>query len=466
MTNEYDSRSVNLWYPEDFSKISEGMSSTYDTIKWTERHIQCIWYDPQFRPQTLTTTDGEELQIINPGKWNLEAGPDFIDAEIKDIKTNQVIRGDVEIHIRPIDWFHHHHNTDSNYNNVVLHVTWYGEYSATPPLPNAKNIVLREQIIRNRNFSFDAIPIGNYPHATFKDNDVPCAKIFSQYTSEQKKQLLQSAGESRLRRKTADLTVKYNESGNIKQLFQDELFYALGYKNNSLPFHELSSRVTNEKLCSLSSTIERYALLLANAGLLPSTPQTDLEREIWDIAWRMGCADAGLQFPYKWCFANTRPQNNPKNRMILAAILGGSKELFTQIVSTPTHDPKKWWKAIEKIFKDIINNPNNTIEGVETHLGSSRIASIAINIVIPLLSIHNPSAINLATGVKGEDLNSNAKETAFRLFGRDHNPALYKNNALLQQGLLEIWYRFCIGARIGCEGCPLTKTLSSKDTDL
>ena len=49
------------------------------------------------------------------------------------------------------------------------------------------------------------------------------------------------------------------------------------------------------------------------------------------------------------------------------------------------------------------------------------------------------------------------KEMAFRLFGADHNPALYSSRALLTQGLLELWDAYCSASPESCRTCPLAQ---------
>jgi hypothetical protein len=44
---------------------------------------------------------------------------------------------------------------------------------------------------------------------------------------------------------------------------------------------------------------------------------------------------------------------------------------------------------------------------------------------------------------------------AFRLFGRDHNPALYAGNGLLVQGLIQVHRAYCLAAHPDCSACPL-----------
>ena len=50
--------------------------------------------------------------------------------------------------------------------------------------------------------------------------------------------------------------------------------------------------------------------------------------------------------------------------------------------------------------------------------------------------------------------------TALHLFGRDHNPALYSDSGLLQQGLLQVYLDFCLNARPGCDACALCQALT------
>ena len=62
-----------------------------------ERHLQCVWADASWRPSLLYTGDGEPVVVENPGRWNLEAGPDFLDAALVIGEEQRRVSGDVEI---------------------------------------------------------------------------------------------------------------------------------------------------------------------------------------------------------------------------------------------------------------------------------------------------------------------------------------------------------------------------------
>jgi len=85
-----------------------------------ERFLRHIW-SRQFVEQTaLQTTDGRTVRVIATGTLNTGGGPDFREAVLQ--IGGVTYHGDVEIHRTLMDWFHHRHEKDARYNNVVLHV--------------------------------------------------------------------------------------------------------------------------------------------------------------------------------------------------------------------------------------------------------------------------------------------------------------------------------------------------------
>ena len=85
-----------------------------------EQLLHYAWKHKLFPLKPLHTTQGESLEIINPGVPNPNAGPDFSNARIR--MGGVVWAGDVEIHLRASDWKRHGHHLDKNYDSVILHV--------------------------------------------------------------------------------------------------------------------------------------------------------------------------------------------------------------------------------------------------------------------------------------------------------------------------------------------------------
>lgn len=89
-------------------------------FRHSEAFLQWIWENLLFDINSLTTTDGKELRVINPGKLNATDGPDFNQAAVE--IDGVTWHGDVELHIENSGWKSHGHHEDPNYNTVVLHV--------------------------------------------------------------------------------------------------------------------------------------------------------------------------------------------------------------------------------------------------------------------------------------------------------------------------------------------------------
>lgn len=87
-----------------------------------EDFLHYIWQFKKFEFTDLKTFQGEDLVILNSGHYLQKAGPDFFNAQIS--IGGQKWAGNVEIHLKSSDWYVHHHETDVNYENVILHVVW------------------------------------------------------------------------------------------------------------------------------------------------------------------------------------------------------------------------------------------------------------------------------------------------------------------------------------------------------
>ncbi len=84
--------------------------------------LHFIWRLNKLPTDGLYTVNREQVVILSPGTPNHLAGPDFFNASLE--LDGQLWAGNVEMHLKSSDWYAHHHETDENYNNVVLHVVW------------------------------------------------------------------------------------------------------------------------------------------------------------------------------------------------------------------------------------------------------------------------------------------------------------------------------------------------------
>ena len=103
----------------------EEVQGLYGPFTLSERVLQKLWLRGELQTEGLRTASGRSLKIRDPGRWNLQEGPDFKEAQLE--IDGRTVVGDVEVHFRVADWWAHGHEGDRNYADVVLHVVLYPE---------------------------------------------------------------------------------------------------------------------------------------------------------------------------------------------------------------------------------------------------------------------------------------------------------------------------------------------------
>jgi len=110
--------------------------------------LHFIWKYKKLQLEDLFTARREPIRIIFPGTHNHLSGPDFFNSKIE--IDGQLWAGNVEIHLKSSDWFAHHHEQDSNYDNVILHVVWeddgniFHRDGSTIPTLELKNYISKD----------------------------------------------------------------------------------------------------------------------------------------------------------------------------------------------------------------------------------------------------------------------------------------------------------------------------------
>ena len=430
-------------------------------FSWNERHLQCIWADARLRPARLLTTAGRPVRVLDPGRWNGGPGPDFRGAKLE--IGGELRTGDVEIHVRPGDWNAHGHASDPAYAGVALHVAWFppGPYDELPEIPLA---LLRDAMLDRPGFSFDQIDPSAYPRPPRSDLDRPCRDALAGAPPAEAAALLARAGRMRLARKARALAAKAERAGARSQVFYEETLAALGWRPNAVPMHALARALPLADLAAADDDLSRYALLLGRAGLLPPEGArgvpADWAARIWGAAFRAGASHAA-DARAGWTLAGIRPANHPRVRLAAAAALFRTPDgLLRALEALPRADAKAWARAAEEAVRDATRGAEALpppAAGRGAPLGSERIRALLANVVAPMVAADPEEAARLQEALPGEAVGAPMKEMAFRLFGADHNPALYASRALRTQGLLELWDAYCSASPESCRTCPLAR---------
>ena len=452
---------------------------------YTERHLQCVWFDAALRPGTLKTEKGDVIVVEHPGQWNLEDGPDFLDAVLRVGPGRRRLAGDVEIHVHPSDWQRHGHARNPAYARVVAHVTYFSGAGAAVTLPGgAIQVSLKDDLAANPFFSFESLDLAAYPY-TVREPITPCARVLKTWSPDHVAGLLESAGEERLLGKAARMASAF-ASRAPDQILYEEIMTALGYKNNRAPFRYLAEQLPLETLWQVSgrNTLKAYALLMGAAGLLPTqTPaRWDAEtrtfvRQLWDHWWKHQAAWSTRALRRKiWKLSGLRPQNHPQRRLMLAAILFiNAPELTQRLTALNTNAPNDTLTTMMAMFQpeaDTYWQRRLTFSGKRqlatiALMGTHRAAAIVSNVCVPFLAaLGNRQVMSPAflRRLPPEEDNQIIRQTAHNLLGPDHNPDLYRSG-LRQQGLIQIFHDFCLTDRSRCRNCVLLKSLIKESGD-
>lgn len=404
--------------------------------QFSERHLHCVWYDPGWRPRELSSTTGEQVRVLHPGEWNLEAGPDFRKA-VLEIEGRRM-EGDVEIHIRPNDWQHHGHQHDPRYRNVKLHVTYYpGTLPAGQLPPDCIQLALQPSLDSRENFYFEAIDCRAYPWE-IQGSVHPLQKQIRALDEPQRIALLEEAGLERVRLKSTRMMRQIGESGADQALYT-AMLRALGYKRNGAIMELLAARLPLAELREQSHGDPRtaYALLLGVAGLLSSQEGSPLLRSLQTRWWKREASFQTRIIPASlWRLDAVRPANHPRRRLWAAAVWFVQPDrLEAQVVA----NAEAWTSRMMDVLSCPpcpLDPPNSTF----SNLGEQRKAALLVNALLPFAIGLGLLTLDLGTLRKlpREAENQRVRKMASSLFGPDHHPRLYRST-LCRQGLLQFY---------------------------
>lgn len=203
---------------------------------YRETLLQWIWQELEFDTSSLIASDGETLEIVNPGKLNTGAGPDFTNACIRigEIK----LHGSVEIHTYPGAWSQHRHEQSDRFDSVILHVVYdIGRSEHTPVRrPDGTSpplLVLRPHLQKSLTHLFERKQTSGLPCESH-------VKFINQQAFETQ---IEKAHRDYFEYKTAFLLNRYDGSLTLSNAWQVMLgraiFHTLGLPKNRMAMEQM-----------------------------------------------------------------------------------------------------------------------------------------------------------------------------------------------------------------------------------
>lgn len=349
-----------------------------------EKLLHYVWKHKLFPTAPLTGTDGERIEVIDPGLHNGHAGPDFFNAKIKVDGTLWV--GNVELHERSSQWYRHGHDRDKAYDNVVLHVT--AEADETVRTAAGRRL---PQLVLHVPEHVEA----NYQELLTEEAYPPCWRVIPDMNLLTVHSWLSALTTERLEEKTRRITDWLHRTGGD---WEQTLFVTLarnfGFGVNSETFENWAATIPTAAAGKHRDDLFQIeALFLGQAGLLDNTAVDPehrdgyfgrLQKEYSFLAHKFGLSpiDAG-----QWKFLRMRPQNFPHVRLSQLALLYHTGRFgFSQLIEAREPEAlRELLRTNATPYWETHYTFGTESRTKEKHLQTDSLNLLIINTVIPLL---------------------------------------------------------------------------------
>jgi hypothetical protein len=416
-----------------------------------EDFLHYVWQFKKFDVLDVKTVQGDAITIVNSGQYLQLAGPDFFNAQLT--IGSQKWAGNVEIHLKSSDWYIHSHETDTAYDNVILHVVWehdtevFRQDNTEIPVLELKHYVSPE-ILNNYN-ALAAAKSWIYCEKELGDMD---SFVFSNW----KERLFFE----RLERKASPILQLALATGNDwEAVLFSFLAKSFGLNTNGDTFYKIAQSLPFSVVRRESFEFENLeALFFGRAGLLDASHEDvyfkDLKSRYDYICHKYRVDEVYIDTLQ---FFKHRPDNFPTIRLAqLAQLYHKHQNLFSKITEC---------SSITDIYKlfDVQVSPywqthytfDKESPKKRKALTASFIDLIIINTIVPFrftyersIGKENPeSLVNLLQGITPE---KNAVIDKFRQFKVGVESA-YDTQSLLQLKNEYCAHKRCLQCAVGLE---------------
>ncbi|MBB4806429.1 hypothetical protein HNP38_001725 [Chryseobacterium defluvii] len=288
----------------------------------TEKLLQYLWNFKVFKNFDFKDIEGNPVEILNFGKWNTDAGPDFLLAKIK--INDVIIAGNIELHIKSSDWIFHNHSKDPNYENIILHVVFQHDMEINE---------FKDQHIPTLELKhfIDQSILSRYEKMANETQFIPCESIFDK--NKIPANLHEENVLKKLDEKSSELEKDLKQhKNNFEAVLFHSLAYSFGLKVNALIFRQLAESIDFSIINKIrQNKTQLEALLFGTSGWLenPADHQMQIwKREFEFIKAKFNISD--VKFHPK--FLRLRPPNFPTIRLSQLADLYRHQNLFSKII--------------------------------------------------------------------------------------------------------------------------------------
>ena len=434
---------------------------TRNRINFSEKQATLIW---QHAVGTeLISTEGEQVNVIYPGRINGDNGPDFRDAVI--VNKFHLTQGDVEVHVKSSDWYSHEHHIDAAYNNVILHVAMWHDCNSATLLQSGR-----------------AVPVlclakALHHQAYLLPHWLPCFRILDHMDRQTLAKLLNAAGEERFKQKARHFRAQHSalKALSAEQVLFRGMMRALGYAKNTKPFEYLAERIPLACVESREGLAVKQALLLGTAGLLPSQRgpgKFAREKEVQELEqiWHWAGKKVETMKEGDWNLSHIYPNNSPVRRIVAQSYVierHSGRGLLANILQLVKEAPLPGGQRVlengltvagDGYWRDHFDLGIRSKTKISSLLGNSKAGEIAVNVILPFAFSWGELANEAKLTENAIELYRDYPRLAENCITRHMAKQLCLDDlsdftACHQQGLIHTFRNYCREGR--CGQCPL-----------
>ena len=421
-----------------------------------ENLLHFLWKLKLFSVNNLKSTNGELIHIISNGIHNLNTGPDFLNAKIE--IENQVWAGNVEIHINSSDWYKHNHETDKNYDAVILHVVW--EHDVEIFRKNNAKIVTLEL----KNYISKEV-LNNYNQLFSKNKKwINCENEIQFIDSFIFENWLERLYFERLEQKSSIIQeILTTNNNNWEATLFILLAKSFGLKVNGDAFLNFANSFDFSIVRKVSNNVEQLeALFLGQAGLLSNKKESiyfeRLKKEYKYLKVKFNLTPIlGGQVQ----FFRLRPNNFPTLRLSqLAYLYNKYQNLFSKIIEI---DSLELFYSLFEVSTLLFWETHFTFEKESKKstkkLTKSFIDLVLINTIIPLKFVYLKS-LGKSDYSSLFTVLEQIKPEKNSIISRYNDLKIKSSNAFKTQALLQLKSEYC--SKQLCLQCAIGKTILNK----
>ena len=408
-----------------------------------ESFLHYLWKFKLFYAYKLKTIDGKEVEIINSGTHNSNAGPDFFNARVKIGDT--IWAGNVEIHIKSSDFFNHKHQNDKGYDNLILHVVYEND---VPAINNYFTLQIKD--------CFDNKLLQNFNSLQNSKEKLACSGVLSNVPNVIFKSWLDGMFFERMEAKAKIIEEKLEQNfNNLDESFYLQLAANFGFKINHEPFELLARKLPFSVLAKHRDNLfQLESLLFGVAGFLGAEFEETYPRELQNafkfLQKKFSLTTMDVS---NWKFLRMRPSNFPTIRIAqFAALINKSGNVFSSFLNATTINeiekildiaPSNYWNFHYRL--DVLS------EKKKKNLGKKSKENIIINSVVPFLFVGGKNQWKDELVIKANKLMNELKaeeNNITKLFSFANKSP---ENASESQAMINLYKNYCSLKR--CENC-------------